>query len=706
MFRSLLLCVLVGVLAVSGAWAATAPEEPAGASTDGKEKEGTDQPRGQFRQEIVVTAGLPELPSELRIAGREMVEEQMVDLVESVRVQPGLAAVRRGAINLDPNVRGLQETQVGMFIDGTRSFASGPGRMDSGLSHMTLHAVERMHVIKGPYALIWGAGALSAIQLESFRPPFRDGGLDVEGRAGFRFGENASSRDGYAGVWGSTDRWRFNVLLNTRVGDDYKAGGGEVVPADFESRDSRWSFGFRPREELLVEYLGGYQEQHDIDYPGRLLDATYFFTRSHAVEVRWNPAGRQQASLYGQLYVNRKDHLMNNDQKPTAQPDPDRMPPFGLDVRVPTESNTAGGRLHLTLRDGSWEWTLGTDFYRLEQTARRTIARRDTGMVMFEDIVWPDAEIDSLGLFTQGALQRGRYQVGATVRADLVDAAAGEVSEFFLDNTTGSQNQSETNLSLALSTRVKMSDHWVLSGGVGRAMRTASMLERYSDRFPSTKFQIAAEFMGDPEIEPETSLQADLGFELEWPRWVVRLDAFWRQIDDYITVEPDPDLSKRLPLSPPVVYRYINGEEAEFYGGELRLDQALSERLSWRGAASYVWGEDTTFNEPVFGLAPLTRQLGLRFAAPAQDHWVDVQATMVAGQDRVAEARLEQPTPGYTVYDLRGSFEVTAEWSVSAGVRNLTDKRYSNHLNSFNPFTRERISEIGRSLFVGVEYRF
>ena len=37
-----------------------------------------------------------------------------------------------------------------------------------------------------------------------------------------------------------------------------------------------------------------------------------------------------------------------------------------------------------------------------------------------------------------------------------------------------------------------------------------------------------------------------------------------------------------------------------------------------------------------------------------------------------------------------------------AGIENLGDKFYFEHLNSLNPFTRERIPELGRNVFVGV----
>ena len=36
----------------------------------------------------------------------------------------------------------------------------------------------------------------------------------------------------------------------------------------------------------------------------------------------------------------------------------------------------------------------------------------------------------------------------------------------------------------------------------------------------------------------------------------------------------------------------------------------------------------------------------------------------------------------------------------------MTDEFYAAHVNSLNPFTRERIAEIGRSVYVGAEYGF
>lgn len=660
------------------------------------------EPCRAFSQEIAVVSTHPELPGSIELSGEEIRGQPEQDLVEAMRRQAGLDAVRRGPVNLDPNVRGLVETQVGTFVDGTRLFAAGPGRMDSELSHVSPQMVERMEIVKGPYALAWGAGTLGAINVETFRPSLGTSDL-VSATGGVRYGENASSTDVFGGVWGSGDTWRFHLLLDSRQGDNYEDGDGNLIPGDYESTEGRLNFGFEPSDSTLVDFLIGYQEQSDIDYPGRILDATYFYTRSYGAELSWS--GGAVSELFFQVYSNRKDHLMNNDEKPTAQPNPNRMPPFPIQVDLPTESNTLGGRAYAVWGGDEWRWQAGLDFYSLEQNATRFVGRRDLGVTLFSDNVWPDVDIDDLGAYFQGVLRRNDLELGATVRVDSVDASAGAASDFFLANTTGKLDQSETNVSGAISARWALAEHWSLSAGLGQAVRTANTLERYSDRFPSTKFQIAAEFMGDPDIDPETGRQLDLGVLYVRSALTFQANVFFRVIDDCITVEPDPTLPRRLPLSPMTVYRYRNGDEAEMLGGELQVDHRASDRFSWRAGLSYLDGEDTLFDEPLFGTPPPAASVGVTFGPSSRRYWIDLEARLVDSQDDVATARLEQPTPSYELVDLMAGYRFDSGLQLRLGVQNAFDERYVNHLNSLDPFTRERIAEMGRSVFAGIQYR-
>lgn len=681
------------------------------AETRAESADGTATPTASFEQRVEVTAVAPEVGSRVELAGSELETGASLDAVEHLRGEPGLGATRRGSANLDPQVRGLAETQVATFVDGTRTAAAGPARMDSGLSHVGPHAVQRVEVVKGPYALAWGAGALAAVRFETHRPAFSTGGFGWNGRAGARYGDNGSAGDLFANLAGSSERLRFTLLAGAREGGDYESGSGRQVPGDFTSREVRAGFGLQAADGLVFDLDAGYQGQEDLDYPGRLLDASYFKTRSYSLRMDWTPAAAALDRFAAQVYSNRKDHRMNNDAKPTAQPAPGRIPPFGIDVDLPTESNTSGGRLTF---QGSWgapddggDWSAGLDAYRVEQTATRTIRRRSNGVTLFVDNVWPDTELDDLGLFVQSSRDGARWSASGTVRLDRWSADAGEVSPFFVANAGPAAGREEELLSAAVSGRFALSDDWSLSAGLGRAVRAPSSLELYSDRFPSTRFQVAAEFVGDPRLDPETAWQFDLGVAYLGDGTSLSIDAFHRRIDDYVTVSPDPSLPRRLPLSPMVVYRYVNGQRATFWGVEANLTRRLGEAWLLRAAAAWIRGDDDQLDEPAFGLAAPWASLGVRWQPPgASGLWVDLGARTVERQDRVATTRLERETPGYTVVDLAAGLRLAERWNLAAGVDNLLDEDYADHLNSLDPFSGARVEEPGRSLWARFEVGF
>ena len=525
---------------------------------------------GAFSQQVTVSALMPEVATELVITADEIERRVAQDLAQSLRDHAGVTALRRGAINLDPSVRGLYAEQIGVFVDGTRTFAAGPARMDSGLSHVSPHALQSLHVVRGPYALTWGAGTLSAIRADTFKPAFSGGAFEIGGRAGYNYGSNGGANDAIASLHGSSDRVRFTFQHNARTGNDYTDGAGATVQGDYESFDTRWSLGGRMHDRTLLEYTGGYQKQNDIDYPGRILDATLFETQSHALDFSHVRPSGLVSEIAGQVYLNAKSHVMNNDNKPTAVRNPQRTPPFPLDVHLPASSDTLGGRFHAALETGPLSYKLGFDAYRLQQNATQTITDRDTGQIHHNmHPVWPDAEMTNIGGYAQVVYDHGRNSFGGTVRIDREQARVGGVTQFFADNAVPDHGlhavhdaghgashrttmllagdqfaQNNTNVSAAANASLRVTDTWLVTLGVGRAVRSPSALERYADRFPAVKFQTAAEFMGNPLLVPEKSLEVNAGTTLRVARATLEGDVFWRAIDDYITVAHDPNLTQ------------------------------------------------------------------------------------------------------------------------------------------------------------------
>ncbi len=702
--RALLGLAMLGWLAWPLAAQSQDATEPEAAAPESQSEQGL-LPSEPIRSEILVTASAPELVGAESFTGDQVRQGVDLDLAEFFQSFAGGDAVRRGSVNLDPNIRGLAESQVAMFVDDTRTFAAGPGRMDSEISHVPIGSVQRLEVVKGPYALTWGSGTLSALRLLTWRPEFQSGGFRLQSRLAGGIGDNGNRLDSSAGVWGSGETLRFFVDLGHRQGDDYQAGDGSTVPGDYRSSEGRWRLGWRPASQWTVDYSGGYQEQHDLDFPGRLLDASYFYSRSHAVDVVWQGSKRL---LEGKIYSNYKDHLMNNDEKPTARDMAGRIPPFGLDVGLETASDTRGGRVAWQAQLDNVEVNVGSDYYHLRQDADRSIARRSNGLVLFQDIVWPDATMENLGVYGQVVHRGSRYSLSATVRGDQVDVAAGQLSDFFLANVAGAENNFQSDdsyLSAAISSRFELHRHWTLSAGVGRAVRSANILERFADRFPSTRFQISAEILGNPQLRPEESLQFDLGLQGAYGDLLVNLSVFQRTIDDVITFVADSTVPRRLPLSPPQVYRYINGRRAEYLGGELELQHRIDNRWSWRGNVSWTEADDLELDEPMVGIAPTHGQGALRWTSGDGRLWVDGVVNFADRQDRVAVQRFEQVTAGWVTYDLAMEWQALDRLSLGLSIANLTDHAYARHLDSPNPFTGERILQAGRDIRLRVQWR-
>lgn len=655
-------------------------------------------------QGINVTALRPDLKVDADLQQDQIREANPRDSGELLRSVEGVDAVRRGPVGLDPVVRGLRETEVGTYLDGTRIFPAGPARMDSPLSHIDPSMIEDIQVVKGPYALNWGAGNMSAIRvqtqpLHTLNTPF--GGQFMSG-----YDSNFNTLEEAASIYGRSGKVGYLLSGAWRSGNDYSSGDGTDIPGDYLSRELRGKASYATSSNSHFTLSLGYQNQEEIDYPGRLLDADYFDTYNASAGWEWNPQkdGVLQ-NISAKAYLSNISHGMDNDDKPTAQPDPDRMPPFATDVHVDTKSNVYGANIAATISTHpGWEWEIGTDFYHSYREAMRTITRRDNGQELSFNFIWPEATITDGGLYNRFSYSfSDRLSVTASLRLDLVSANADTISEFFEQNVSDNRDSREANLSASGTINYHFSESWTLGLGLGSVVRTADATERYSDRQPSSKSQTSAEFVGNPTLDPERSTQADLWLDGDYEKLNLSMNGFVRQMDNYITLEAT-DLPSRQPMSPETVYQYFNGS-AQYAGFDISGRYRFIDPLQLSGTFSYLWGEDTTLDEPALGVAPLSGSAGLRYNI-TPDIFAESTAEFTGKQDRVATTRGETSTDGYTVINFQGGWNFSNAVSLRLGVKNLFNRQYVNHLNSKNPYTMSPIAEPGRVFFGDVRINF
>jgi iron complex outermembrane receptor protein len=107
-------------------------------------------------------------------------------------------------------------------------------------------------------------------------------------------------------------------------------------------------------------------------------------------------------------------------------------------------------------------------------------------------------------------------------------------------------------------------------------------------------------------------------------------------------------------------------------------------------------------------------RIGLRFHEARTDprYGVELAARTAARQGRVAESLGEVTSAGFTVWDLRSYWRAREGVLLTAGIENLFDKNYREHLDLLTGFTPGAVKtglgvfQPGFNAYVGLELRY
>ena len=171
--------------------------------------------------EVVVTASrtartVDDTLASVTVVTREDIERsQAPDLVELLRLVPGVDVVRTGgpgqAVTL--LVRGGNSNHALVLIDGVRVANTAQGLYD--FAHLPLAQVERIEIVRGPRASVWGSDALAGVVQVFTRDP---DGFDARMRAG------SHGRFGAAASWGARgERGAFGATVGGEALDGHSA---------------------------------------------------------------------------------------------------------------------------------------------------------------------------------------------------------------------------------------------------------------------------------------------------------------------------------------------------------------------------------------------------------------------------------------------------------------------------------------------------
>lgn len=208
---------------------------------------------------------------------------------------------------------------------------------------------------------------------------------------------------------------------------------------------------------------------------------------------------------------------------------------------------------------------------------------------------------------------------------------------------------------------------------------------------------------------PERTTQLDIGLQFRTAQLQAWVSAYAGRLDDYILFTyRDGGMMGSTSQADNV--------QARIAGAEAGASWQMAEQWLLGGSLAYAWGENRDTGRPLPQMPPLEARLNLEWqgqdwSAGALLRGVTAQHRVAPGQGNVV-ARDLGPSAGFATLALNAAYRVTPALRVSAGVDNVFDRYYSEHLNLAGsadfgfPAEPVRIAEPGRNAWLKLDYRY
>jgi iron complex outermembrane receptor protein len=637
-------------------------------------QENTDLVSGAvYLGEVVVTA--PQMEDPLTVVTDPKAPVQPVPAADGaayLKNIPGFSVVRKGGTSGDPVFRGMSGSRVNILLDGANILGGCGMRMDPPTAYVYPESYDRITVLKGPQTVLYGTPTSGAtVRFERDTPRFDAPGVRANGSLMFgSFGRN----DQMLELTGGSTQGYLRGSATRSDSDNYEDGDGNELHSFY----TRWSgslvAGWTPDDTTLVE-LTLDRSDAEAAYADRPMDGVKFDRTGYGLKVEKSFNAGLLERLDLNVYHNYVDHVMDNYTLRDTMVMPMASNP---------DRETVGGRLAAQLGFGDMTFsTVGVDYQENQHTIRKganysSLPRAD------------DAHFSELGVFGELTHSLGdRDRLVAGLRTNWSEAEA-QADGGFGGVADGTEDEDTLLSGFARWERDLDTLPLTFSAGLGLAERAPDYWERR---------QVF-------DLDTEKTLQLDLGATYRSERLRATVSAFAARHDDYILINySDPKI---------VANGAAENIDARTWGLEADFSYELVRNWRLNGALAYVYGENETYDYALALMPPLEGRLGLAYDNGTWSGGVSMRA--VAEQDRtdagsgsIASVDMGE-TGGFTVWSLNAGYRLNRNALFTAGVDNLFDKTYVEHIsrNTFaglNPPT-ERVNEPGRTLWVKANLKF
>ena len=659
---------------------------------------------------IVVTAPMQETPltvmTDPKAPRQPVPASDGADFLKSI---PGFSTIRKGGSNGDPMLRGMAGSRLNLLVDGGQIGGGCPSRMDPPTAYISPQLYDRVTVIKGPQTVLYGPGNSAGTVL--FERDFKrytktDASLESS-LLGGSAGRNDQMIDARAG----TPDVYMNVSANHTHAQDYEDGDGNRVHSSWDRWNADAAVGWTPDDNTRVELSAG-KGDGQAAYAFSGMDGAQFLRESVGLKIEHDRPDAAFSHVEAQLYYNYTDHVMDN--YTLRHPDPASMMPMAMASDV--DRKTVGGRVVATFDwTEAWKLQAGIDGSSSVHTSRMG---GPAGGMLPDYRTQPrvrDARMDMLGAFGElnwNVAERERWIAGA--RIDRAQTRGYDLP----DDTSMPGMGSMMNMGGMASTHhtVDASRSQTLPSGFIRYERDLAAtpatfyagighVERFPDYWELFGGQANKTLASFEQLQPEKTTQLDIGLQYHDSKLKAWVSAYAGVVNDFILMDYGSGTSASK----------ASNIDARIAGAEAGLVYSLAARWKADATLAWTWGENRTEHRPLPQMPPLEARFGLTYdtgvwsigglwrVAAAQNR-VAVGEGNIVGQDL-------GPSAGFGVFSLNGGYRIDRATTLSAGIDNLFDKTYAEHVNAASAglvgyVNTVRVNEPGRTFWLKLDVKY
>lgn len=648
---------------------------------------------------------LPELQVHSRAESAASETSVSGDSARLLEWEPGVSSYGAGGVSSLPAIHGLADDRLRIKVDGMDLISACSNHMNPPLSYMDPSQVGSMTAMTGITPVSQGGDSIGGtIIANSAAPRFaKNGGMYKAGNAGAFYRSNGNAMGAHLNAVAATEQLSVSYSGATAESENYKAASafhragpattgrsfisGDVVGSSaYKSENNRLAFALKS-ENHLTELTLGMQTIPYQGFPNQRMD----MTRNDSRQFNLSDLGQYGwGSMEARVYHERTRHAMNflNDKQfwyGTAPGMPMDTEGINTGALAKASINLTEGQ---TLRAGAeyqryrlndWWSPSGTGGMAPNTFTNINDGQRDRAALFAElETQWNTQWQSQFGIRTERvAMDTGIVQ-GYKNTGAVYPAVASAFNAL-------NRKRTDNNLDLAAQARFTPEETRSIEFGYSRKTRSPSLYERYTWSTQSTMVLNMNNWVGDgngyvgnPNLKPEVAhtLSATSTWNGGKDRWAFKVTPYYTYVQNYIDAVACPSCATR---SDGFRNLTLANQSARLYGLDLSGHLPLGSISGWgdfstKGILSYSRGKNDDTQDNLYNIMPLNARWALDQRKGAWTGTLEVQ--LVERKSRVSQVRHEMVTGGYSLMNLRGSYQ-WQQVRLDFGVENLFNKAYA-----------------------------